>query len=112
MTGTRLCAVALLGLLLLRLAWHAVVHAPSIGMAPGAASVIWPLLPFVAAWAFKLRGLWIYGGIGVWVFLCHGGMEAVANPAERAWALAEMALATAYFFGLWLRTRAARATAR
>ncbi len=75
----------------------------------GVATLLLPLLPFVAAWAFKLRGLWIYAGIGVWVFLCHGGMEAVANPAERGWALAEVALAALYFAGLWLRTREARA---
>ncbi|MBK9656603.1 MAG: DUF2069 domain-containing protein [Rhodanobacteraceae bacterium] len=108
MNGTRVCALALLALLLLRLVWHAVVHAPVTGMASGVATLLLPLLPFVAAWAFKLRGMWIYAGIGVWVYLCHGGMEAVANPAERAWALAEVALAALYFAGLWLRTREAR----
>ena len=112
MNGTRLCAISLAGLLLLRLVWHAVVHAPVTGMASGVATLLLPLLPFVAAWAFKLRGLWIYGGIAAWVYLCHGGMEAVANPAERGWALAEVALASLYFAGLWLRVRAARAAAR
>ena len=112
MNGTRLCAMALAGLLLLRLVWHAVVHAPATGMASGVATLLLPLLPFVAAWAFKLRGPWIYGGIAAWVYLCHGGMEAVANPAERGWALTEVALASLYFTGLWLRVRAARAAAR
>lgn len=109
MNGTRICAGALAGMLLLRLVWHGLVHAPVTGMASGIATALSPLLPLVAAWAFKLRGLWIYGGIGAWVYLCHGGMEMVANPAERGWALAEMALAALYFAGLWLRTREARA---
>jgi uncharacterized membrane protein len=55
-----------------------------------------------------LRGLWIYGGIGAWVYFCHGAMEAFASPPERLWALAEALLAAAYFVGLWLRVRAAR----
>ncbi|HWS27495.1 MAG TPA: DUF2069 domain-containing protein [Xanthomonadales bacterium] len=112
MNGTRLCAVALAGLLLLRLVWHAVEHAPLTGMASGVATLLLPLLPFFAAFAFKLRGPWIYGGIAAWVYLCHGGMEAVANPPERGWALAEMALASLYFAGLWLRVREAKAAAR
>lgn len=107
--GTRWCAGSLLALLLLKLAWHAAVHAPSSGFAAGAATTLLPLLPFLAAWAFKLRGLWIYGGIAAWVYLAHGAMEAVATPAERGWALGEVALAVAYFIGLWLRAQAARA---
>jgi uncharacterized membrane protein len=107
-SGTRWCAASLIAILALRLAWHAQVHAPASGHAVGAAAALLPLLPLVAAWAFKLRGLWIYGGIGAWVYLAHGVMEAVATPAERAWALAEAGLAAAYFFGLWLRLRAAR----
>jgi uncharacterized membrane protein len=106
--GTRLCAGSLLGLLMLRLVWHALVHAPAIGIAAGVATILVPLLPFIAAWAFKLRGLWIYGGIAAWVYLVHGAMEAVATPAERGWALGEIALAAVYFVGLWMRARAGR----
>ncbi len=106
--GTRWCAAALFGLLALRVVWHALVHAPASGLAAGVATLLVPLLPFLAAWAFKLRGPWIYGGIAAWVYLAHGAMEAVAAPAERAWALGEVALAAAYFVGLWLRTRAGR----
>ncbi len=106
--GTRLCAVSLFGLLALRMLWHALVHASASGFAVGAAALLAPLLPFVAAWAFKLRGLWVYGGIAAWVYLAHGVMEAVATPAERVWALGEIALAAVYFVGLWLRVRGAR----
>jgi uncharacterized membrane protein len=106
--GTRWCAASLFGLLALRVVWHALVHAPASGLAAGVATLLVPLLPFLAAWAFKLRGLWVYGGIAAWVYLAHGAMEAVVAPAERAWALGEVALASAYFAGLWLRVRGAR----
>lgn len=108
MNGSRLCALALVSIVLLRLSWHAAMHATSSGMAAGAAAALLPLLPFVAAWAFKLRGLWIYGGIGAWVYFCHGAMEAFATPAERGWALGETILATLYFVGLWLRVKEQR----
>lgn len=105
MAGARLCAISLLSMLLVRLAWHVSVHAESSGLAAGFAAILLPLLPYCAALAFRLRGPWIYGGIAAWVYFCHGAMEAFATPGERGWALAEAALALVYFAGLWLRFR-------
>lgn len=109
MSPARICAASLTALVLLRLA-YAWAIAPDVRAAAGFAAVaLAPLLPFVAAWAFRLRGLWIYGGIAAWVYLAHGAMEAFATPAVRAWALAEVALASVYFIGLWRRTRELKA---
>lgn len=108
MSGGRLCALSLAGMVLLRIVWHVSVHAETSGLAAGMAALLLPLLPYCAALAFRLRGPWIYGGIAAWVYFCHGAMEAFATPDERLWALAEAALAMLYFGGLWLRTRAAK----
>ena len=108
MTGTRLCTGSLVLLIALKLAWHGLYHPPATGFSGGLAMTLLPLLPLAAALAFSLRGPWIYAGIGVWVYFCHGAMEAYANPLERPWALAEIGLAIGYFIGLWLRTRAAK----
>lgn len=109
MSPARICAISLAGLVLLRLAYAAAV-APDVRAAAGFAAIaLAPLLPFVAAWAFRLRGLWIYGGIAAWVYLAHGAMEAFATPAVRGWALAEIALASIYFVGLWRRSRELKA---
>ncbi len=109
MSPARICAISLAGLVLLRLAYAAAVTPDALAAAGFAAIALAPLLPFVAAWAFRLRGLWIYGGIAAWVYLAHGAMEAFATPAVRGWALAEIALASIYFVGLWRRTRELKA---
>ncbi|GMU43376.1 MAG: DUF2069 domain-containing protein [Xanthomonadales bacterium] len=108
-TATRLCAASLAALVLLRLAYAWAISATPADVAGHAAIALAPLLPFVAAWAFRLRGLWIYGGIAAWVYLSHGVMEAWATPPVRAWALVETVLATLYFAAMWERTRRMRA---
>lgn len=109
MNATQWCAASLAALVLLRLAYAWAIAATPDAAAGHAAIALVPLLPFVAAWAFRLRGLWVYGGIAAWVYLSHGVMEAWATPSVRGWALAETALATVYFSAFWWRTRALRA---
>lgn len=109
MSPARICATSLAGLVLLRLAYAAAITPDARAAVGFAAIALAPLLPFVAAWAFRLRGLWIYGGIAAWVYLAHGAMEAYATPAVRGWALAEIALASIYFVGLWRRSRELKA---
>ena len=106
MSATRWCVLTLLALLLNKVLWLNAGSAIQSGFAASLATALLPFLPFAAALAFKLRGLWIYAGIGVWIYFCHGAMEAVANPDARVWAGLEVLLSTAYFVALTWRIRA------
>lgn len=109
MNATRWCAATLLALVAVRVAWAIAWQAPAL---PAAAGILWPLLPFVAALAFGLRGVWIYAGIGAGIYFCHGVMEAWATPDARGWALGEALLAVGYFLAYWRRALGLRAAAR
>jgi|CXWL01.1.fsa_nt_gi uncharacterized membrane protein len=112
MNPLRLCQFALAGLILLNLWWHGVARVSSAGAASDLGLALLPLLPVTAAWAFKLAGPWIYGGIAAWIYFCHGVMEAWVDPGARVLASAEIGLTLIYFAGLYLRTRELRAAKR
>lgn len=113
MSPGRLCGLSLALLLVLRLGWSWQLHAGSERLAWSWLLALLPLLPFLAAWLLRLRGLWIYGGIAALWWFCHGVMEAWAEPSARSLAYAEIALSLLYFAGLlwrqWLDRVARRA---
>lgn len=108
MTAVRWCASLLLSVVLLRLAWAAAGDTP---LAAAAAGTLWPLLPFAAAFAFRMRGMWLYGGIAAGIWFCHGVMEAWATPGALAWGIVEALLSAGYFVAYWRRALALRAAA-
>ncbi len=110
--GTRLCQLALTGLIVLQLLWHGWANPVPAEAAADLSLALLPLLPIAAAWAFKGKGPWVYGGIAALIYFCHGVMEAVVTPATRGWSGTEVALCLVYFAGLHLRTRGFRAAKR
>ncbi len=112
MNALRWCAASLVALLLNKVLWLNAGDALDGGVAASLAIALLPFLPFAAALAFKLRGVWIYAGIGVWIYFCHGAMEAVVSPDQRVWALLEVALSTLYFVALAWRIRAEKQARR
>jgi len=110
-TGTRLCQLALAGLIVLQLLWHGWAN-PAPDAAAQLSLALVPLLPISAAFAFRLKGPWVYGGIAALIYFSHGVMEATVTPSTRGWSVAEIALCLAYFGGLHLRTRESRSAKR
>lgn len=104
MTPERACALMLAALVVLRLAWPDLSGAVAPDRFAAALLTLLPLLPFLAAWVFRLRGLWIYGGIAVLVYFCHGVMEAWVLPQQRWLALTEVVLSLGYFAAVYWRT--------
>lgn len=108
MNPLRLCQFALTGLIALNLYWHGWANPSTSDALSDLGLALLPLLPVSAAWAFKLRGPWVYGGIAALVYFCHGVMEATVTPQTRLLSGAEILLSLIYFVGLHLRTRELR----
>lgn len=104
MIGTRICMAALLALVALKLVWSGLHGKTDGALALGIVGILVPLLPALAAAAFRLRGFWVYAGFAPMWFFCHGVMELMAGN-HLLLASIEVMLSLLFFGGYWLRTK-------
>lgn len=104
------CRWALLGLVLLQVAWFAWLHPPQQLALPVAVLLAAGplLLALLFAWSLRPRPL-VIAGLVLLVYFSIGVMEAWANPPVRGLALLQVGLVLIYFMALATIRRAAPA---
>ena len=89
----RVAAAAIVAMAALQLAWHGVLSpASGGGRWPVAVFFLLPLLPALALLLARHRRAAFWGALAALLYFCHGIMVAWSAPADRAPALAEVAL--------------------
>ena len=94
--AARVASVAIVALAAWQVAWHAVLS-PSTEAQHWAVALFFvaPLLPALGMLVARHRRAAFWGALAALLYFCHGIMVAWAMPAERAPALAEIALSIA-----------------
>ena len=92
----RVAAAAVVAMAALQLAWHGWL-APATGGAHWAVAAFFllPLLPALVLLPARHRRAPFWGALAALLYFCHGVMVAWSAPADRAPALAEVALSVA-----------------
>ena len=94
--AARVAAVAIVALAAWQVAWHAMLS-PSTEAQRWAVALFFvaPLLPALGGLLVRNRRAAFWGALAALLYFCHGIMVAWSAPADRAPALAEVALSVA-----------------
>ena len=91
--AARVAAAAIVALAALQVGWHGVLSPPADGPRWAVALFfVAPLLPALGLLLARNRRAAFWGALAALLYFCHGIMVAWSLPAERAPALAEVAL--------------------